>query len=87
MDNDTAMRLAAFAHVRRLIELRDVLTADDLAQGFQFGGARIPLINPRSIRFATGRRNGRGRIAVYVGGEGRREAGHTTPVDSSGSRL
>jgi hypothetical protein len=27
MDNDTAMRLAAFAHIRRLIELRDGLTA------------------------------------------------------------
>jgi putative restriction endonuclease len=47
MDSDTAMRLAAFAHIKGLIELRDVLTADDLAQGFQFGGVRIPLINPR----------------------------------------
>jgi putative restriction endonuclease len=47
MDSDTAMRIAAFAHIRRSIELRDVLTADDLAQGFQFGGVRIPLINPR----------------------------------------
>jgi putative restriction endonuclease len=47
MDSDTAMRLAAFAHIRQLLELRNVLTADDLAQGFQFGGVRIPLINPR----------------------------------------
>jgi putative restriction endonuclease len=47
MDSDTAMRSAAFAHVRGLIELRDVLTADDLAQGFQFDGSRIPLVNPQ----------------------------------------
>jgi putative restriction endonuclease len=47
VDSDTAIRLAAFAHIRRLNELRDVLTAGDLAQGFQFEGARIPLINPQ----------------------------------------
>ena len=47
MDSDTAMRMAAFAHIKRLVELPDVLTADDLAQGFQFGGVRLPLINPR----------------------------------------
>jgi hypothetical protein len=58
MDSDTAMRLAAFAHVRRLIELRETGTASDLAPGFQFDGARIPLINLRRIRFATGSRNG-----------------------------
>jgi len=58
-DSDTAMRLAAFAHIRGLLELRDALTAENLKPGFQFGGARIPLINPQRIRFATGRRNGR----------------------------
>jgi putative restriction endonuclease len=47
MDIDTAIRQAAFAHLRRLIELRDVLTAQDLAAGFEFQGARIPLINPQ----------------------------------------
>jgi putative restriction endonuclease len=47
MDSDTAMRLAAFAHIRQLLELRDALTAGDLKPGFQFGGARIPLINPQ----------------------------------------
>src|ERR1700733_3657499 len=47
VDSDTAIRLAAFAHIRRLNELRDVLTAGDLAQGFQFEGERIPLINPQ----------------------------------------
>ena len=47
MDSDTGMRLAAFAHIRRLLELRDGLTASDLAPGFQFEGLRIPLINPQ----------------------------------------
>jgi putative restriction endonuclease len=47
MDNDTAMRLAAFAHVRHLSQVRDRLTAGDLRPGFQFGGERIPLINPQ----------------------------------------
>jgi hypothetical protein len=31
MDSDTSMRLAAFAHIRQLLELRDGLTASDLA--------------------------------------------------------
>jgi putative restriction endonuclease len=47
MDHDTAMRLAAFAHIRQLLELRDALTANDLKPGFQFEGVRIPLINPQ----------------------------------------
>ena len=47
MDSDTAMRLAAFAHIKKLVEIRDGLSASDLAAGFQFGGVRIPLINPR----------------------------------------
>jgi len=47
MDSDTAMRLAAFAHIRQLSEGRDRLTASDLKPGFQFGGERIPLINPQ----------------------------------------
>jgi putative restriction endonuclease len=46
-DTDTAMRSAAFAHIKQLIELRDALTANDLKPGFQFGGVRIPLINPQ----------------------------------------
>jgi len=47
IDSDTAMRLTAFAHMRHLMELRDVLTANNLAEGFRFAGERIPLINPR----------------------------------------
>jgi putative restriction endonuclease len=46
-DRDTLMRLSAFEHVRRLSEVRDYLTANDLKPGFLFEGARIPLINPQ----------------------------------------
>ncbi len=46
-DLDTLMRLAAFEHVRRLSELHNHLTSRDLSAGFDFGGERIPLINPR----------------------------------------
>lgn len=44
---DTAMRLAAFEHVRRLSEVHDHLTAGVLAPGFAFRGERIPLVNPQ----------------------------------------
>src|SRR5688500_2772054 len=46
-DRDTLMRLSAFEHVRRLSEVRDYLTANDLKPGFLFHGARVPLINPQ----------------------------------------
>lgn len=52
MDGDTATRLAAFSHVKQLTELRG-LTANDLKQGFQFGGVRIALINPQRGIFTT----------------------------------
>ena len=44
---DDALRLAAFAHVRRLALLHGELTFDHLAAGFQFRGARVPLVNPQ----------------------------------------
>lgn len=44
---DTLIRLAAFEHVRRLAEVRDHLTAKDLAPGFMFEGERVPLVNPQ----------------------------------------
>ena len=44
---DRQMRTAAFIHVRRMLEIRDPLTAADLAAGFQFQGQRIPLVNPQ----------------------------------------
>jgi putative restriction endonuclease len=46
-DRDTLMRMAAFDHVRRLSQVRDQLTAEDLKPGFIFQGERIPLINPQ----------------------------------------
>lgn len=47
MEQDTLLRLTAFEHVRRLSEIHDHLTANELAPGFQFDGQRIPLINPQ----------------------------------------
>jgi putative restriction endonuclease len=42
------LRQAAFSHVNWLSILRGgVLDSGDLAGGFQFGGERIPLINPQ----------------------------------------
>ena len=39
--------MAAFEHVRRLNEVHDHLTANELKPGFVFEGERIPLINPQ----------------------------------------
>jgi hypothetical protein len=44
---DTSMRMAAFEHVRRLAEIQDHLTANELKPGFVFNGERIPLVNPQ----------------------------------------
>ena len=46
-DQDTAIRMTAFEHLRRLSEVRDHLTAADLKPGFIFNGERIPFINPQ----------------------------------------
>jgi putative restriction endonuclease len=46
-DRDTLIRMAAFEHVRRLGEVHDHLTANELKPGFIFEGERIPLINPQ----------------------------------------
>ena len=46
--HDAQLRQAAFSHVDRLATLRGgVLDSADLALGFDFGGERIPLINPQ----------------------------------------
>src|SRR5947207_40992 len=45
--SDTAMRMAAFEHVRRLSEIHDHLTAIELKPGFEFEDERVPLINPQ----------------------------------------
>lgn len=44
---DTAIRLEAFAHVRKLSTLHDHLTSGHLRAGFVFEGERVPLINPQ----------------------------------------
>ena len=46
-DRDTLIRMAAFEHVRRLSEVHDHLTADELKPGFVFADERIPLVNPQ----------------------------------------
>jgi putative restriction endonuclease len=46
-DADAGIRTAAFDAVRQLNETYEVLTASQLAAGFQFGGQRIPFINPQ----------------------------------------
>ena len=47
VDRDTPLRLAAFEHVRRLGEVHDHLTENELKPGFVFEGERVPIINPR----------------------------------------
>jgi putative restriction endonuclease len=44
--HDFAMRMAAAEHVRR-IAISDVLSSEQLAGGFVFGGERVPLVNPQ----------------------------------------
>ena len=44
---DQRIRQAAFAHLKRLNAIQDHLTSADLANGFQFEGERIPLVNPQ----------------------------------------
>ena len=57
-DRDTLMRMAAFEHLRRLGEIHDHLTANELKPKFIFDGDRIPLMNaqrgifkPKQMRF------------------------------------
>ena len=46
-DDDARMRMAAFEQVRKLCEIHDHLTRNELAQGFMYKGERIPLVNPQ----------------------------------------
>ena len=57
-DPDTALRLAAFAHVRKLGMRHDALKSAHLTAGFTFEGERVPLVNtqrgifkPRRMRY------------------------------------
>src|SRR5882757_5360848 len=46
--HDAQLRQAAFDQVSRLAALRSgVLDSADLAAGFEFGGQRMPLVNPQ----------------------------------------
>ena len=47
IDTDAALRAAAFAEVRRLVQLGGTLNSRDLARGFDYQGNRIPLVNPQ----------------------------------------
>lgn len=47
LELDTAIRLAAFDHVRLLSEVHGTLTASELHPGFIFNNERIPLLNPQ----------------------------------------
>ena len=44
---DDKMRMTAFEQVRRLNDLYESLTANDLKGGFYYEGNRIPLVNPQ----------------------------------------
>ena len=46
-DRDAALRTAAFNAVRALAAVRGELASADLKAGFEFGGERIPLVNPQ----------------------------------------
>lgn len=46
-NKDTRIRMAAFEHIRKLNEIRDHLTANELKPGFIFENERIPLVNPQ----------------------------------------
>jgi putative restriction endonuclease len=46
-DTDVLIRTAAFEQVRKLGEIHDHLTANELKPGFTFQGQRIPLVNPQ----------------------------------------
>ena len=47
---DQRVRAAAFGFLRREVQLRgEVLPRSVLAEGFQFGGLRVPLIGPQGI--------------------------------------
>jgi putative restriction endonuclease len=46
-DRDQQLRLAAFNAVKALTAVRGELSSNDLKAGFEFGGERIPLVNPQ----------------------------------------
>jgi len=47
LDRDQQLRLTAFNAVKALTAVRGELSSNDLKAGFEFGGERIPLVNPQ----------------------------------------
>jgi putative restriction endonuclease len=47
INQDTLMRSAAFEQIRKLGEIHDHLTANELKPGFIFENKRVPLVNPQ----------------------------------------
>lgn len=45
--SEEPLRAAAFRHVRRLQEIHDALTSEQLSSGFTHQGVRYPLVNPQ----------------------------------------
>jgi putative restriction endonuclease len=94
-DRDIELRRAAFEHIGRLTSLNSgILSSENLTGGFQFGGDRIPLINPQrgifkprqmtgllSIRTVFPRQGGR------VWYDDQREAHNELPPVLTGHRL
>ena len=70
--SDTRMRLKAFDHVRKLMEVRGQLTAADLRTGFVYEGRRIPLVNPQRGIFKPKQMQYLLSIRTVVPGRGRR---------------
>src|SRR5574341_1120398 len=47
VDLDDSLRAAAFEHIRTLKLAYGTIPAAKLAEGFEFQGDRVPLVNPR----------------------------------------
>jgi putative restriction endonuclease len=69
---DAVIRTAAFEHVRSLRDAHGELTSSQLADGFQFRGERIPLVNPQRGIFKPQRMANLLSIRTVVPGKGRK---------------
>lgn len=45
--SDEHIRIAAFDHVKRLVEVHGTITSQHLSEGFRYSGDRVPLVNPQ----------------------------------------
>jgi putative restriction endonuclease len=69
---DAVIRTAAFEHVRGLRDAHGELTSSQLAEGFEFQGERIPLVNPQRGIFKPKRMAKLLSIRTVVPGKGRK---------------